>query len=95
MEINNMDRFYLTAMNELKKVAEEVIKEKYNLKNDLVMTGWAIKIDGIINRIQDIKLKEKLEKECEEIWDEWYEKVQKQLTKDNLAILDSLMGGRI
>jgi len=38
---------------------------------------------------------EKLEKECEKIWDEWYEKVQKQLTKDNLAILDSLMGGRI
>ena len=76
---------------------EELIKksEEYNLKNDLVMTGWAIKIDSIINRIQDIKLKEKLEKECEKIWDEWYEKVQKQLTKDNLAILDSLIGGRI
>ena len=95
MEINNMDGFYLVAMNKLKKVSEEVIKEKYNFKNGLVMIGWAIKIDGIINRIQDIKLKEKLEKECEEIWDEWYEKVQKQLTKDNLAILDSLMGGRI
>lgn len=93
MEINNMDRFYLTATNELKKVAEEVIKEKYNLKNDLVMTGWAIKIDGIINCIQDIKLKEKLEKECEEIWNKWYKKVQKeQLTKDNLAIMDALMG---
>ena len=90
-----MDGFYLTTVNKLKKVAEEVIKEKYNLKTDLVMTGWAIKINDIINRIQDIKLKEKLEKECEEIWDEWYEKVQKQLTKDNLAILDSLMGGRI
>ena len=87
-----MDGFYLTTVNELKKVAEEVIKEKYNLKNDLVMTGWAIKIDGIINRIQDIKLKEKLEKECEEIWNKWYEKVQKQLTKDNLAIMDALMG---
>ena len=93
MEINNMDRFYLTATNELKKVAEEVIKEKYNLKNGLVMIGWAIKIDGIINCIQDIKLKEKLEKECEEIWNKWYEKVQKeQLTKDNLAIMDALMG---
>ena len=93
MEINNMDRFYLTATNELKKVAEEVIKEKYNLKNDLVMTGWAIKIDGIINCIQDIKLKEKLEKECEEVWNKWYEKVQKeQLTKDNLAIMDALIG---
>lgn len=93
MEINNMDRFYLTAMNELKKVAEGVIKEKYNLKNDLVMTGWAIKIDGIINCIQDIKLKEKLEKECEEVWNKWYEKVQKeQLTKDNLAIMDALIG---
>ena len=93
MEINNMDRFYLATVNELKKVVEEVIKEKYNLKNDLVMTGWAIKIDGIINRIQDIKLKEKLEKECEEIWNKWYEKVQKeQLTKDNLAIMDALMG---
>ena len=90
-----MDGFYLTTVNKLKKVAEEAIKEKYNLKNDLVMTGWAIKINDIINRIQDIKLKEKLEKECEKIWDEWYEKVQKQLTKDNLAILDSLMGGRI
>ena len=88
-----MDRFYLTAMNELKKVAEGVIKEKYNLKNDLVMTGWAIKIDGIINCIQDIKLKEKLEKECEEVWNKWYEKVQKeQLTKDNLAIMDALIG---
>ena len=93
MEINNMDGFYLTTVNELKKVAEEVIKEKYNLKNDLVMTGWAIKINGIINPIQDIKLKEKLEKECEEIWNKWYEKVQKeQLTKDNLAIMDALMG---
>ena len=90
-----MDGFYLAAVNELKKVAEEVIKKKYDLKNDLVMTGWAIKINDIINRIQDIKLKEKLEKECEEIWDEWYEKVQKQLTKNNLAILDSLMGGKI
>lgn len=88
-----MDGFYLTTVSELKKVAEEVIKEKYNLKNDLVMTGWAIKINDIINRIKDIKLKEKLEKECEEIWDEWYEKVQKeQLTKDNLAIMDALMG---
>ena len=88
-----MDGFYLTTVNELKKVAEEVIKEKYNLKNDLVMTGWAIKIDGIINCIQDIKLKEKLEKECEEIWNKWYEKVQKeQLTKDNLAIMDALIG---
>ena len=93
MEINNMDGFYLTAMNELKKVAEEVIKEKYNLKNDLVMTGWAIKINGIINPIQNIKLKEKLEKECDESWNKWYEKVQKeQLTKDNLAIMDALMG---
>ena len=93
MEINNMDRFYLTAMNELKKVAEGVIKEKYNLKNGLVMIGWAIKIDGIINCIQDIKLKEKLEKECEEVWNKWYEKVQKeQLTKDNLAIMDALIG---
>ena len=93
MEINNMDGFYLSTVNELKKVAEEVIKEKCNLKNDLVMTGWAIKIDGIINRIQDIKLKEKLEKEYEEIWNKWYEKVQKeQLTKDNLAIMDALMG---
>ena len=90
-----MDGFYLTTVSELKKVAEEVIKEKYNLKNDLVMTGWAIKINDIINRIQDIKLKEKLEKECEEIWNKWYEKVQKQLTKDNLAILDSLIGGKI
>ena len=90
-----MDGFYLMTVNKLKKVAEEVIKEKYNFKNDLIMTGWAIKINDIINRIQDIKLKEKLEKECEEIWDEWYEKVQKQLTKNNLAILDSLMGGRI
>ena len=90
-----MDEFYLTTVNELKKVAQKVIKEEYNLKNDLVMTGWAIKIDSFINRIQDIKLKEKLEKECEEIWNEWYEKVQKQLTKDNLAILDSLIGGRI
>ena len=34
-----MDGFYLTTVNELKKVAEEVIKEKYNLKNDLVMAG--------------------------------------------------------
>ena len=88
-----MDGFYLATVNELKKVAEEVIKEKYNLKNDLVMTGWAIKIDGIINCIQDIKLKEKLEKECEEVWNKWYEKVQKeQLTKDNLAIMDALIG---
>ncbi len=56
------------------------------------MTGWAIKIDGIINPIQDIKLKEKLEKECEEIWNKWYEKVQKeQLTKDNLAIMGSII----
>ena len=57
------------------------------------MTGWEIKIDGIINRIQWIKMKEKLEKECEEIWNKWYEKVQKeQLTKDNLAIMDALIG---
>ena len=39
------------------------------------------------------KVNEYLEKECEEIWNKWYEKVQKeQLTKDNLAIMDALMG---
>ena len=39
MEIHNTDTFHLATVSELKKVAEEMIKEKYNLKNDLVMIG--------------------------------------------------------
>ena len=63
MEIHNVDTFYLATVNELKKVAEEMIKEKYNLKNDLVMTGWAVRINSIINQIQDEKLKKGNSKE--------------------------------
>lgn len=92
MEIHNTDTFHLATVSELKKVAEEMIKEKYNLKNDLVMTGWAVKINSIINHIQDEKLKEKAENDCEKIWNKWYEKVQKeQLTNKNLGILDSIL----
>lgn len=92
MEIHNTDTFHLATVSELKKVAEEMIKEKYNLKNDLVMTGWAVKINSIINQIQDEKLKEKAENDCEKIWNKWYEKVQKeQLTNKNLRILDSVL----
>ena len=92
MEIHNVDTFYLATVNESKKVAEEMIKEKYNLKNDLVMTGWAVKINSIINHIQDEKLKEKAENDCEKIWNKWYEKVQKeQLINKNLGILDLVL----
>lgn len=92
MEIHNVDTFYLATVNELKKVAEEMIKEKYNLKNDLVMTGWAVRTNSIINQIQDEKLKEKAENDCEKIWNKWYEKVKKeQLTNKNLGILDSVL----
>ena len=92
MEIHNVDTFYLATVNESKKVAEEMIKEKYNLKNDLVMIGQAVRINSIINQIQDEKLKEKAENDCEKIWNKWYEKVQKeQLINKNLGILDLVL----
>lgn len=52
MEKINQDKFYKMTIDEMKKVAEEVMKEKYNLKNDLLMTGWAFKINELINNIQ-------------------------------------------
>ena len=93
MEKINQDKFYKMTIEEMKKVAEEVMKEKYNLKNDLLMTGWAFKINELINNIQNFELKEKLDRECQEIWDKWFVKIKKeQLTEKNLAILDVLIG---
>lgn len=47
----NQDIFYKMTIEEMKKVAEEVINEKYNLKNNLLMTGWALEINELINNI--------------------------------------------
>lgn len=93
MEKINQDKFYKMTIEEMKKVAEEVMKEKYNLKNDLLMTGWAFKINELINNIQNSELKEKLDRECQEIWDKWFSKIKKeQLTEKNLAIFNALIG---
>lgn len=93
MEKINQDKFYKMTIKEMKKVAEKVMEEKYNLKNDLLMTGWAFKINELINNIQNSELKEKLDRECQEIWDKWFAKIKKeQLTEKNLAILDALIG---
>ena len=93
MEKINHDKFYKMTIEEMKKVAEGVMKEKYNLKNDLLMTGWAIKINELINNIQNFELKEKLDRECQEIWDKWFAKVKtEQLNKEKLAILEALLG---
>ena len=70
MEKINQDKFYKMTIEEMKKVAEEVMKEKYNLKNDLLMTGWAFKINELINNIQNSELKEKLDTwKAEEGWE--------------------------
>ena len=93
MEKINQDKFYKMTIDEMKKVAEEVMKEKYNLKNDLLMTGWDFKINELINNIQNSELKEKLDRECQEIWDKWFAKVKtEQLNKEKLAILEALLG---
>lgn len=93
MEKINQDKFYKMTIEEMKKVAEEVMKEKYNLKNDLLMIGWAFKINELINNIQNSELKEKLDRECQEIWDKWFAKVKtEQLNKEKLAILEALLG---
>lgn len=93
MEKINQDKFYKMTIEEMKKVAEEVMKEKYNLKNDLLMTGWAFKINELINNIQNSELKEKIDRECQEIWDKWFAKVKtEQLNKEKLAILEALLG---
>ena len=93
MEKINQDKFYKMTIEEMKKVAEEVMKEKYNLKTDLLMPGWAFKINELINNIQNSELKEKLDRECQEIWDKWFAKVKtEQLNKEKLAILEALLG---
>ena len=57
------------------------------------MTGWAFKINELINNIQNSELKEKLDRECQEIWDKWFAKVKtEQLNKEKLAILEALLG---
>jgi hypothetical protein len=57
------------------------------------LTGWAFKINELINNIQNSELKEKLDRECQEIWDKWFAKVKtEQLNKEKLAILEALLG---
>ena len=76
----------------LNEIAKGMLQEKYNLKNDLIMTGWAFKINSTLENIVDNATKNKLEKECNEIWDKWYKKVhEEQLTEENLKTLNNLI----
>ena len=85
------DFLEIEAIKLLNETAKGILQEKYSLKNDLVMTGWVIKVNSITEKILDNATKEKLEKECEEIWDKWYKKVHKeQFTEKNLTILNNL-----
>ncbi len=89
---NKQDLFYESVLNTLKSVATTLIEQEYSLINDLSMTGWAFKINENLNMITDTKLKEKIEKECDEIWGRWYAKVkEEQLTPKNLSLLNAFL----
>lgn len=55
------------------------------------MTGWAVKTNKILEKIDNSLERTKLEKECEEIWTKWYIKVQKEVfSEKNLKIIEKL-----
>lgn len=83
----------IESIKELIKIAKIKLQEKISLENELIMTGWAVKTNEILEKIENTLERTKLEKECEEIWTKWYIKVQKEVfSEKNLKIIKKLKG---
>lgn len=83
----------IESIKELIKIAKIKLQEKISLENELIMTGWAVKTNKILEKIDNSLERTKLEKECEEIWIKWYIKVQKEVfSEKNLKIIKKLKG---
>lgn len=81
----------IESIKELIKIAKIKLQEKISLENELIMTGWAVKTNKILEKIENTLERTKLEKECEEIWTKWYIKVQKEVfSEKNFKIIEKL-----
>ena len=91
--MTDLEKLDIESIKELIKIAKIKLQEKINLENELIMTGWAVKTNKILEKIDNTLERTKLEKECEEIWAKWYIKVQKELfSEKNLKIIKKLKG---
>ena len=91
--MTDLEKLDIESIKELIKIAKTKLQEKISLENELIMTGWAVKTNKILEKIDNTIERTKLEKECEEIWAKWYIKVQKELfSEKNLKIIKKLKG---
>ena len=73
--MTDLEKLDIESIKELIKIAKIKLQEKISLENELIMTGWAVKTNKILEKIDNTLERTKLEKECEEIWTKWYIKV--------------------
>lgn len=91
--MTDLEKLDIESIKELIKIAKIKLQEKISLENELIMTGWAVKTNEILEKIENTLERTKLEKECEEIWTKWYIKVQKEVfSEKNLKIIKKLKG---
>ena len=91
--MTDLEKLDIESIKELIKIAKIKLQEKISLENELIMTGWAVKTNKILEKIDNTLERTKLEKECEEIWTKWYIKVQKEIfSEKNLKIIKKLKG---
>lgn len=91
--MTDLEKLDIESIKELIKIAKIKLQEKISLENELIMTGWAVKTNKILEKIENTLERTKLEKECEEIWTKWYIKVQKEVfSEKNLKIFEKLKG---
>ena len=91
--MTDLEKLDIESIKELIKIAKIKLQEKINLENELIMTGWAVKTNKILEKIDNTLERTKLEKECEEIWTKWYIKVQKEIfSEKNLKIIKKMKG---
>ena len=91
--MTDLEKLDIESIKELIKIAKTKLQEKISLENELIMTGWAVKTNKILEKIDSAFERTKLEKECEEIWAKWYIKVQKELfSEKNLKNIEKLKG---
>lgn len=91
--MTDLEKLDIESIKEMIKIAKTKLQEKISLENELIMTGWAVKTNKILEKIDNTIERTKLEKECEEVWAKWYIKVQKELfSEKNLKIIEKLKG---
>lgn len=70
--MTDLEKLDIESIKELIKIEKIKLQEKISLENELIMTGWAVKTNKILEKIDNTLERTKLEKECEEIWTKWY-----------------------